>query len=170
MDTLVLSTAYEPVGSIDWKTAMTLWIAGRVEILEQYADRFVHSVTSMFPMPAVIRYLRGRARRPQLVRYNRENVYARDGGECQYCGLRLSRSEATFDHVIPRRVGGRTGWENIVVACRPCNQRKGGRTPEQANMPLRRRPARPRALVDPGRFGTPEPSRIPHPWRVWLPG
>ncbi|MBU1722977.1 MAG: HNH endonuclease, partial [Gammaproteobacteria bacterium] len=27
-------------------------------------------------------------------------------------------------------------WTNVVTACKHCNSRKGGRTPEQARMPL----------------------------------
>lgn len=168
MDTLVLSTAYEPVGSTDWKTAMTLWTAGRVEILDHHGDRFIHSVLNKYPMPAVIRYLRGRSRRPGAIRYNRENVYLRDSGECQYCGVAMTKHESTYDHVVPRRVGGTAGWENIVLACRPCNQRKGGRTPEQAGMPLRRKPTRPRMVADSMRFLADE-ARVPAAWLAWLP-
>jgi 5-methylcytosine-specific restriction endonuclease McrA len=64
---------------------------------------------------------------------------------CQYCGRQ--GGTLTLDHVMPRRLGGRDTWENLVAACRPCNQRKGGRTPEEARMPLRRRPFEPRATV-----------------------
>ncbi|MFM7570545.1 MAG: HNH endonuclease, partial [Betaproteobacteria bacterium] len=32
--------------------------------------------------------------------------------------------------------GGRDTWTNLVSACKPCNLRKGNRTPEQAGMPL----------------------------------
>jgi 5-methylcytosine-specific restriction endonuclease McrA len=55
--------------------------------------------------------------------------------------------------VVPRSRGGRTTWDNIVAACSPCNLRKGGRTPAQAGMPVRRRPVRPSAwqLQDLGR-------------------
>ena len=41
------------------------------------------------------------------------------------------------------RFGGRTSWENVVVACVPCNQRKAGRTPQQAGMRLRKVPHKP---------------------------
>jgi 5-methylcytosine-specific restriction endonuclease McrA len=66
-------------------------------------------------------------------------IRARDGDSCRYCGRAVNwrdrRGDAggTFDHVIPR--GGNTA-ENVVVACRGCNSRKGKRTPDQASMPL----------------------------------
>ena len=72
------------------------------------------------------------------------NVFARDGFTCQYCGLRPHRSELNLDHVIPRSLGGKTTWENVVCSCVDCNRRKGGRTPHQARLRLIRRPGRPR--------------------------
>lgn len=78
------------------------------------------------------------------VRYSRANVFSRDKFTCQYCGDRPPRSQLNLDHVIPRSLGGRTTWENVVCSCVDCNRRKGGRTPEQARLRLRRAPARPR--------------------------
>ncbi len=78
------------------------------------------------------------------VRYSRVNVFARDKFTCQYCGVRPHRSELNLDHVIPRSLGGKTSWENVVCSCVECNRQKGGRTPEQARLRLLRRPSRPR--------------------------
>jgi 5-methylcytosine-specific restriction endonuclease McrA len=78
------------------------------------------------------------------VRYSRVNVFARDKFTCQYCGARPHRSELNLDHVVPRSMGGKTSWENVVCSCVECNRRKGGRTPEQARLRLLRRPTRPR--------------------------
>jgi len=66
-------------------------------------------------------------------------VRNRDGDACRYCRNpvdwtdRKTRDGGTYDHVIP---GGPTTPENLVVACRGCNSRKGSRTPEQAGMSL----------------------------------
>ena len=54
--------------------------------------------------------------------------------------------DLNYDHVIPRRLGGGTDWENIVTCCYPCNDHKAGRTPEQAGMKLLKRPIRPKSL------------------------
>jgi len=78
------------------------------------------------------------------VRYSRANIFNRDQFTCQYCGERPGRTQLNLDHVIPRALGGRTSWENVVCSCVDCNRRKGGRTPEQARLPLQRPPARPR--------------------------
>ena len=61
-------------------------------------------------------------------------VYQRDGRACRYCG---ATAALTIDHVVPRIQGGGDEAENLVVACRTCNSRKHGRTPEQAGMVLR---------------------------------
>lgn len=66
---------------------------------------------------------------------NRE-LFHRDQHLCAYCGDRMTSQRLTRDHVVPVSQGGRDIWMNVVTACRPCNQRKSGRTPEQASMQL----------------------------------
>jgi hypothetical protein len=66
---------------------------------------------------------------------NRE-LFHRDRHLCAYCGTVLPGSRLTRDHIVPVSQGGRDGWMNVVTACRPCNQTKSGRTPEQAGMQL----------------------------------
>ena len=97
------------------------------------------------------------------VRFSRLNIYARDADTCQYCGRKLARSELNLDHIIPRSQGGKTSWENVVCSCVPCNLKKGGRTPEQANMRLLKKPLRPRWTP----FFRGSAKRITY--REWLP-
>lgn len=168
MDTLVLSQAFEPVARVTWQRAITLLFAGKVEVLEEYEDRTVRSITLELKVPSIVRFLRGVRARRQAVKFSRENVYARDGGRCQYCGARVARAESTYDHVVPRAQGGRTGWDNIVIACVPCNQRKGGRTPAQAGMKLRSVPVKPARLPDAVRFTFVLAKDAPPSWRQWV--
>jgi len=64
-------------------------------------------------------------------------VMERDGWRCRYCARRLNPTTGTVDHVKPLSQGGaRTRLDNLVAACRDCQQRKGGRTPQQAGMVL----------------------------------
>ena len=72
------------------------------------------------------------------VKLNRRNLWKRDNCYCQYCGEKLSGSEVTMDHVVPRDQGGITRWDNVVLACLRCNMRKANKTPEQAGIRLRR--------------------------------
>lgn len=70
-------------------------------------------------------------------------LFARDQHLCLYCGHEIRRQHLTRDHVVPLSRGGRDIWENVVAACFHCNSRKGGRTPQQAHMPLLAVPYRP---------------------------
>jgi hypothetical protein len=69
----------------------------------------------------------------------RLEIRQRDGDLCRYCGKKVSWSDrrssraGSYDHVVP---GGPTTFENLVVACRGCNSRKGSRTPDEAGMEL----------------------------------
>jgi len=165
MDTLVLSHAYVPVARVGWKRALTLLFEGKVEVIEEYEDRMVRSVTLEFRVPSIIRFLRKIRDRKRAVKFSRENVYARDHGCCQYCGNRVVRPEATYDHVIQRSQGGHTRWENVVICCTPCNQRKGGRTPAQAGMPLRSVPTKPKSLPETLRLTFLFDRNAPLSWR-----
>ncbi|MDZ7683140.1 MAG: HNH endonuclease [Fodinibius sp.] len=71
---------------------------------------------------------------------SRHNIMKRDSKKCQYCG---ASQNLTIDHVLPKSRGGRDTWENLVTACDTCNVEKGNRTPEEADMPLKRKPFRP---------------------------
>lgn len=94
--------------------------------------------------PRVIRLVACDRSPRQGLRFNRRNVFARDGNLCQYCGRHFPTSELSLDHVVPRSRGGLTSWENIVCACVACNVRKGGRTPPEARMQLVRQPVKPK--------------------------
>ena len=80
------------------------------------------------------------------VRFSRQNVFTRDRYTCQYCNKKFDGKSLNYDHVKPRKDGGKTDWENIVASCYPCNLKKGGRTPEEASMKLPKLPVRPMTL------------------------
>src|SRR5690242_19573794 len=56
-----------------------------------------------------------------------DELMARDGPACVWCGRELWRRDLTLEHVIPRSRGGHATAENAVVACRSCNKRRGSR-------------------------------------------
>lgn len=162
--TLVLDTGYAPVEIISWQRAITLLTLGKCEVLESY-DGFVRSRTVAFKIPAVIRLLRVFKRFRKPVKFSRINIYARDNYSCQYCGVKKTIGELTYDHVIPRAQGGKTTWTNIVSACGECNKKKANRTPEQAGMKLRRAPAQPTKV--PVLTITFHDRAVPDQWRDW---
>jgi len=137
---LVLNQNYEPLNVCTVRRAVVIVDRGKAEILENGRGN-LHSASSAFPIPSVIRlvYLIRRPR-PQG-RLTRRDVFLRDQFSCQYCGKRTK--ELTLDHVLPRHRGGRHEWDNVVAACKACNHRKAGRTPKEASMRLVREPYRP---------------------------
>jgi hypothetical protein len=105
---------------------------------------WVSTVNFRVAVPRIIRLLFFDRLPRNDVKFNRRNIFARDKNKCQYCGKRHPTSELSLDHVIPRSIGGKAVWENIVCACTRCNLKKGGRTPREAGMTLIQKPVKPR--------------------------
>ena len=63
-------------------------------------------------------------------------LFKRDANSCLYCGEFFNYKDLSSDHVIPLSHGGLDVWTNVVTSCKRCNNQKGGRTPEKANMML----------------------------------
>ena len=115
----------------------------KAQFKEPHQD-WIRAVNFEIQVPRVIRLLTYDRLPRQTIRFNRRNIFARDGNRCQYCGKRFITSELSLDHVKPRSQGGDTTWENIVCCCVKCNVKKGGRTPDQAHMHLIRPPVKPK--------------------------
>ncbi len=113
------------------------------KLLATEHDVLVRSSHEAFVAPQVIRMLDFKAMPKRGVTCNRLNVCKRDGWKCQYCGTKVTGPTMTLDHVIPRTQGGKSEWGNLVTSCYECNQKKGGRTPRQANMVLLSKPVKP---------------------------
>jgi len=134
---LVLNQTYEPLNICKVRRAVLLLIREKAEVIENGRGD-IHSVTSVFDVPSVIR-LTHFIRRPRRQRkLTKHEVFQRDRYRCQYCGQ--ESKDLTLDHVIPRRRGGEHRWENVVSACIRCNREKAGRTPDEARMPLLSQP------------------------------
>lgn len=144
---MVLNATYEPLNIVSIQRAIVLLLKEKAEIVEA-AKAKVRAEHLALDWPLVIRLVAfvPIPRRLPLP-LSRRTVLARDFYTCQYCGAQPHKSELTVDHVIPRARGGTTAWENVVIACAPCNHRKGDRLPEEAQMTLRAKPARPRFVA-----------------------
>jgi 5-methylcytosine-specific restriction endonuclease McrA len=123
--------------------------------------RYIHTPNLRIRIPEVLllrdfnRFIR------REVRFSRDNIFERDNNTCQYCGRHLTKPNLTLDHIVPQSRGGGDTWENLAVACVPCNVRKGNRTPSEANMNLLRKPSKPSWMPN---FG----KRVPeHQLEVW---
>ena len=128
--------SYFPLSLWSWQEAVKAVVTDRVHVVSHY-DRVVRSPSFVLHLPSVIslkEYV-SQARRPAFTRFN---VFLRDRFVCQYCGDGFPAHELTFDHVIPRSLGGRTTWDNVVSACAPCNLKKGGRLLKHSGVSLLR--------------------------------
>lgn len=114
----------------------------RDEISSQQLE-WIQTVSHPIQIPRVIRLTTFDRVSRQTLRFSRRNLFARDQQRCQYCGRILTMNQMSIDHVIPRKQGGETTWDNVVCSCVACNTRKGGRTPQQAHMRLQNNPRKP---------------------------
>ena len=131
---LILNADYQPLSYFplslwSWQDAVKAVFLDRVNVVNQY-EQTVRSASFEMEIPSVVA-LKDYVAQNRSPAFTRFNLFLRDGFECVYCH---SPDELTFDHLIPRRLGGKTTWQNIVAACSKCNLRKGGRMPKEAGM------------------------------------
>ena len=124
---LVLNASYEPLSFCDWKRAVVLLLKNKARALGKRVIRLVNYIK--------LPYEKISQNKP-----SRTMIYKRDGHKCQYCGC---TKNLTIDHLIPRSRGGEDTWENLVVACMPCNTRKSDKLLEETNLKLRSIPRQP---------------------------
>ncbi|NJK62009.1 MAG: HNH endonuclease [Synechococcaceae cyanobacterium SM2_3_1] len=140
---IVFSQAYLPLSRISMRRAIVLLISGRAEPVHLFHGKrwTIHSAHQEWCIAEHIRLtFHCRERSWKVPPVTRREVAKRDGGRCQYCGC---TNNMTLDHVVPLSRGGVHRWENVVLACESCNQRKGDRTPADAGMILRSMPKPP---------------------------
>lgn len=158
--TLVLNKNWQPVNVTPVKKALKAVFSESARIVdpsdyslytwEDWADlrpaegeACIQAVTARFRVPEVI-CLTGYNELPTAkVTFSRRNIFKRDRFTCQYCGRQPGGDELTLDHVVPRASGGRSSWENCVLACLDCNRRKADLSLAEAKMKLRKEPHRP---------------------------
>lgn len=147
MDTLVLNMYHEADRIVTWQEAFVLVMSQRAEVLEEYTDRTVNTINQTFKVPSVIKFTSGKRHISSSLRFSKNNIYARDNGMCQYCGKLLNRNKCTFDHIKPRSRGGKTCWNNIVLACLKCNQRKADKSLSDTGLKLIKKPSVPKFIM-----------------------
>ncbi len=158
--------SYFPLSVISWQDAMRAVFRDTVMVVSEY-DRIVRSPSKEYRLPSVLA-LKEYVQTSGNPAFTRFNVFLRDKWNCQYCGNNFKTHELTFDHVIPRSKGGKTNWDNIVAACRPCNTMKGNRLPEDIRMYPIKQPRRPSVfeLQENGRKFP--PNFLHESWRDFL--
>lgn len=135
-----------PVQWIPWQEAITLYCRGMVawtagdNIFTFHGGicrlTGIRSTQTVHSIIAVKRSLYLRHSHRVIPPLNNLELFRRDRHICLYCGKEYPDKLLTRDHVKPLSMGGHDTWRNVVTACKTCNTRKGGRTPEQSGMPL----------------------------------
>ena len=109
-------------------------------------DNFVGTPRGPIRVPTVIvlaNFAKVPKKRPTL---SARGIRDRDHNRCQYTGKLLRPDETSIDHVLPRSRGGKTAWDNCVLASREINAKKGNRLPHEAGLRLLSAPRIPAAL------------------------
>ena len=57
-----------------------------------------------------------------VLTYRKAALMERDGNGCFYCGLTMTVTEATIEHLVSRDKGGPDHMDNLVLAHSPCNK------------------------------------------------
>lgn len=148
---LRLNIAGQPIEWVDWQSAVCLFAR---ELVVWTLGDSIHKVygghsritgqRSIIELPSIIACGGERLARPRK-QYPLSNpaLFARDGYFCLYCARKFRGSQLTRDHVVPVSRGGQDRWENVVAACRRCNQQKGDRLLEEIGVELAALPYRP---------------------------
>ncbi|MEL7146232.1 MAG: HNH endonuclease [Bacteroidota bacterium] len=141
---LVLNQDYSPITVCSVQRAFLLVYLDKAELINSVKDNFLRTVSTSFPLPAVIRINKYINIPYRGVVLTRQNIFKRDNHECQYCG---SKKELTLDHVTPKSKGGKSTWTNLVTACQKCNARKGDYDLQTAEMALKSKPVKPSYIM-----------------------
>jgi len=131
---------------IDGENMVPLRWAQWIKLPVRENDYSVRTPGGPVRIPHVIvlsRFAKVPKRRPK---FSARALWARDDGRCQYTGQPLRPGEGNIDHVLPRSRGGKTTWENCVLASKDVNSRKADRLPEEVGLRLLKPPTVPREL------------------------
>ena len=142
VNVLKLDSSFKPVEVISWQEAIVLTWLNKAWAAE-YTDEWAHSAKKAFQIPSVIVLFRYIDEKFFTLPCTRKNILIRDENRCQYCTNQFREHDLTIDHVIPRSKGGNTAWDNVVAACKPCNQRKKDYLIENCSLNLLREPKKP---------------------------
>lgn len=130
LDTLILNAdaqpvSFVPLSTMSWKDAVKQMFQDRVSVIAEYDDWEVSSPSITIKVPAIL-MMHEYQNISKNVRYSSSMIKLRDEYKCQYCGDDCSHDHTllTMDHVKPRKIGGKTSWDNIVAACFKCNNEK----------------------------------------------
>jgi 5-methylcytosine-specific restriction endonuclease McrA len=137
---LVLNANFEPINVCGFHRALGLMLSEKASLILNGRGT-IKTTRAVYPIPSIIRLHRMVQRPRPKVSLSRHEIFRRDHYTCQYCGK--NTVYLTVDHVLPKHLGGKHTWTNLVAACPTCNHHKGGRTLVESGMTLLRSPKEP---------------------------
>jgi 5-methylcytosine-specific restriction endonuclease McrA len=156
---LVLNKFFFPVDTTSVKRAFLMLYLGAAKAVDMNYETFdfeswseisslkksetIRTVSKTIKIPRVIIVLRYDKVHSKEVKFNRYNIFKRDRSVCQYCKNSFPKNELSIDHVVPKSLGGKTTWENVVCCCLTCNRRKGSNFLSETAMSLTTKPIKP---------------------------
>lgn len=156
--TLILNKSWIPIAFVNVKDAIRILYTDRAKVvcsetfntyhITDWVDmkhtdgKFIKSVNFDLKVPEVI-ILSEYNKIPEIkTSCNKKNLLKRDNNTCQYCGKK--HKSLTIDHIIPICRGGKTDWDNCVLACKECNFKKKNLLLKEARMKLINKPYKPK--------------------------
>lgn len=151
MQILRLNKAGQPIDWLSWQEAvclysrdLILWTLGETIFQIHGGHSRLTGERTVIELPSIVACGGEQLARPRTnPPLTNRALFERDNYECLYCGHDFDYHGLTRDHILPRSRGGRDSWENVVAACRRCNQHKGNHKLEEAGVELRALPYRP---------------------------
>ncbi len=151
MQILRLNKAGQPIDWLHWQDAvclhsrdLILWTLGDIIYRIHGGHSRIHGGRTVVELPSIIACGGDQLGRPRIKPpLTNRALFERDNNQCLYCGKFFDANALTRDHIVPTSRGGRDTWENVVAACRRCNQHKGSRLLNEVSMELLALPYRP---------------------------
>lgn len=162
---LRLDVTGQPIRWITWQAALNLytrelvqWTLGESKLRIRGGYSKCDGSRTIVDISSIIA-CRGRIHQPNndIPPLTNTALFARDHHLCMYCGQRQPFHNLTRDHLVPRSMGGRDEWNNVVAACKRCNQNKGSRLVDDGQWELKALPYTPNlaeylTLINSGRI------------------
>jgi 5-methylcytosine-specific restriction endonuclease McrA len=128
----------EQMSPLEWNQWSTLPVSEK--------DQFISTSGGRIKVPTII-ILNWYDKIPrQKIKFTQKNLWERDNFTCQYTGKKLTKTTGTIDHIIPKSRGGKTSWENCVLAHKEINSLKADKTLDQIGLKLLKNPVAPRLM------------------------
>jgi hypothetical protein len=109
-------------------------------------DLFVNTIRGGIKIPKIIVLTYFDKIPKQAIKFTQKNIWERDNYTCQYTGKKINKFNGNIDHVVPRSKGGKTSWENCVLAHKDINAKKANNSPEEVGLKLLKKPNEPKIM------------------------